>query len=355
MTPSAIPPPLPPLRFGPLEIGSPLTQAALGGYSDWPMRVISRRLGAAYTLAEVMLDRFVVEVAAGRKAKRLLRVTDEEHPCGAQLMGAGPEEFGAAARTLVELGFDCIDLNFACPVRKVLGRCRGGHLLGRPEAALAIVGRVRDCLPPEVPVTLKMRRGWDESPQSEDRFWAIFDGAFARGAAAVTVHGRTVRQRYDGRASWDFLRRVKEHARSHTVLGSGDLFTAQACVDMMRATGVDGVAIARGAIGNPWIFQQARALLAGEPLPEPPSLFEQRGVILEHHRMALATYGPWRSGRQMRKFGIHYARLHPQADAVREAFINVHRPEELQTVLDEWYAEDLPGRYPAPSEMGESE
>jgi len=340
----------PPLRIGPLEIGFPVTQAALGGYSDWPMRVISRRLGASYTLCEVMLDRFVVEVARGRKAKRLLHVTDEDRPCGAQLMGAGPEEFGAAARTLVELGFDCVDLNFACPVRKVLGRRRGGHLLGRPEAALEIVARVRESLPPEVPLTMKLRRGLDDSAESEDRFFAIFDGAFARGVAAATVHGRTVRQRYEGRASWDFLRRVKEHAGNRTVLGSGDLFTAAACLDMIRTTGVDGVAVARGAIGNPWIFQQAGSLFAGEPLPHPPSLHQQRDVIVEHHRLALATYGAWRCGRQMRKFGIQYARLHPQAAEVREAFIKVRRPEDFQNVIARWYDEDLPGRYPEPDE-----
>ena len=98
----------------------------MSGYSDWPMRVIARRLGAAYTVCEVMLDQFILNVTKGRKAKRFLRVTDEEHPCGAQLMGAVPEQFPPAALKLVAAGFDVIDLNFACPVKKVLGRCRGG-------------------------------------------------------------------------------------------------------------------------------------------------------------------------------------------------------------------------------------
>ncbi|HLA83895.1 MAG TPA: tRNA-dihydrouridine synthase [Thermoguttaceae bacterium] len=338
--------PVPPLQIGRLEIDSPITQAAMSGYSDWPMRVIARRLGASYTLCEVMLDRFVVEVSRGPKAGRLLRVTDEEHPCGAQLMGAGPEEFGAAARRLAEIGFDCIDLNFACPVRKVLGRHRGGHLLRRPDAALEIVDRVRESLPPEMPLSIKLRRGWDDGQESEDHFFAIFDGAFARGATAVTVHGRTVLQRYSGKSSWDFLRRVKQHAGSRTVLGSGDLFTAEDCVAMLRETGVDGVTVARGAIGNPWIFQQARALLDGRPLPPPPSLHEQRDVIVEHYRMAETVYGPWRCGRIMRKFGIKYAGLHPQSKEVREAFIAVHRPEQVNDVIVQWYRDDLPGRYP---------
>ncbi|MBN1590232.1 MAG: tRNA-dihydrouridine synthase [Pirellulales bacterium] len=345
----------PPLRIGPLAVGFPITQAALSGYSDWPMRVISRRHGAAYTLCEVMLDRFVMQVTQGNKAKRILRVTDEEHPCGAQLMGNAPEEFEQAALKLVELGFDCIDVNFACPVRKVLGRRRGGYLLGRPDVALEIVDRLRVCLPAEIPLTVKMRRGLDESQESLDQFYSIFDGSFARGVAAVTVHGRTVEQRYQGNASWDFLRQVKQHAGNRTVLGSGDLFTAQASLDMMSATGVDGVAVARGAIGNPWIFEQARALFAGEPLPPPPSLHQQRDVIVEHYRMAEETYGVWRCGRIMRKFGIHYARLHPESEKVRKAFINVHRPKELATVLAAWYHEDLPGRYPDPSHLAEED
>ena len=150
-----------------------------------------------------------------------------------------------------------------------------------------------------------------------DRAFAIFDGAFDLGVAAITVHGRTVVQRYDGPSNWDFLREVKQHAGDRTVLGSGDLFDATACLDMLRYCGVDGVTVARGAIGNPWIFQQVRALARGESLPEPPSLFEQRDVIAEHYRLAEALYGPERCLPPMRKFGIKYARMHPQGQAVR--------------------------------------
>ena len=206
---------------------------------------------------------------------------------------------------------------------------------------------MRDAVPQQIPVTVKMRRGIDDGEESRERFFAIFDGAFARGAAAITVHGRTVEQRYVGPSSWDFLREVKRHAGERTVLGSGDLFTPQACLDMIRYTGVNGVTVARGAIGNPWIFQQVRALAAGRPLPDPPSLFEQRDVIAEHYRLAEQIYGGEVCCRQMRKFGIKYSRLHPDSLAVRDAFISVRRPEQWQEVLDRFYAEDLPGRHPA--------
>ena len=342
---------LPQLQLGPVAVGFPAVQAALSGYSDWPMRVLARRLGAAYTVCEVLLDQFILNVTKGRKAKRFLRVSDEEHPCGAQLMGAVPDQFPPAALKLVEAGFDVVDLNFACPVKKVLGRCRGGFLMSDPPTALEIVARVRDALPPHIPLTIKMRRGMDDSPESRDNFYSIFDGAFRLGAAAITVHGRTVRQRYEGTSSREFLREVKQHAGLATVIGSGDLFTAQDCLDMLAQTGVDGVSVARGAIGNPWIFQQIRALAAGQVLP-PPSLHQQREVIAEHYRLSEEIYGPSRSCHVMRKFGIKYARLHPNALQVCDAFVAVHQPAQWRAVLERWYAEDLPGVEPSGSAEG---
>ncbi len=334
------------LQLGNVAIDFPVVQAALSGYSDQPMRLIARRLGASYTLCEVMLDKFIVDVAKGSKARRYLNVCAEERPVGGQLMGANPEDFGPAALKLVEAGFDVIDINFGCPVKKVLGRCRGGFHLSQPAVALEIVGRVRDAVPPHIPVTVKMRRGIDDSQESRDKFFEIFDGAFERGIAATTVHGRTVMQRYEGPSRWAFLRELKPHAGERVVLGSGDLFTAQSCLDMIRETGVDGVTAARGAIGNPWIFQQARALAAGEPLPEPPRLHEQRAVIEEHYRLSEEVYGEQRSCTMMRKFGIKYSQLHPQSIEVRDAFVKVKCRAQWQAVLAEHYATDAAGCHP---------
>lgn len=334
-----------PLKIGSLDVGFPVVQAALSGYSDMAMRIVARRLGASYALCEVMLDRLVLQ--GGKKARRKwARLAEEEHPVGGQLMGSDPAEFGPAAAELAAAGFDAIDINFGCPVKKVLGRCRGGFLLSQPATALEIVSRVRESVPPEKPVTVKMRRGMDDTPQSRDNFFTIFDGAFALGVAAVTVHGRTVEQRYVGPSRWEFLAEVKRHAGAQTVLGSGDLFTPHDCLRMIAETGVDGVTVARGAIGNPWIFTQTRALAAGQPLPDPPSLHQQREVIREHYRLAEEIYGPETAGRQMRKFGIKYARLHPRSEEVRDAFISVRVPADWLAVLEQWYSEDLPGRFP---------
>lgn len=334
---------LPQLRIGPIPLDFPVVQAALSGYTDWPTRVVARRLGAPYTIAEAMLAPFVLNVGKGRKARRYLRVTEADHPCGAQLMGGAGDELAPAAVELAAAGFDVIDVNFACPVKKVLAKRRGGYLLGQPKTALEIVARVREALPARVPVTVKLRRAMDDSRQSRERFLTIFDGLFPLGVAAVTVHARTVHQRYEGPSSWRFLGQLKQRAGNRTVLGSGDLFDARACLEMIGQTGVDGVIAARGAIGNPWIFQQARALAAGRAL-RPPSLPEQRRVLTDHYRLAEEIYPPRRCPAVMRKFGIKYSRLHTRAQAVRDAFVAVRQRGDWQQVLDQWYAGQRPAR-----------
>jgi nifR3 family TIM-barrel protein len=334
---------LPHLRIGPVELGFPVVQAALSGFSDWPMRVMARRFGASYALCEVMLDQFVLSLKGRQRTAHFLHVSDEEHPVGGQLMGAEPAEFAAGAIKLVEAGFDVIDINFGCPVKKVLGRCRGGYHLGQPEVALDIVRRTRDAVPPHVPVTVKMRRGLDDSPHSRDDFFTILDGAFAAGVAAITVHGRTVQQRYVGPSRWEFLAEVKRHVGERTILGSGDLFTADDCLAMIRQTGVDGVTVARGAIGNPWIFAEARALAAGLPLPDPPSVREQREVLLEHYDLVERLYGPKHAPYKMRGTAIKYSARHPRHAAVRAALVKVRSRQEWEDVLEQYYAIDQPG------------
>ncbi len=337
-----------PLKIGKVEIGFPVVQAALSGYSDWPMRVIARRHGASYSLCEVMLDQFLVSLKDRKRTQHFLYNTQEEQPVAGQLMGAEPEQFALGAQKLVEAGFAVIDINFGCPVKKVLGRCRGGFHLSQPEIAIEVVRRTRDQVRSDIPVTIKMRRGIDDSAESRDNFYQILDAAFDYGIAAITVHGRTVEQRYVGPSRWDFLTEVKRHVGpDRMILGSGDLFSADDCVRMMRETGIDGVTVARGCIGNPWIFAQAQALLHGDPMPPPPTVFEQREVMLEHFRLAEQLYGPERAGVPMRKFGIKYAASHPQGETVRNAFARVKNFEEWRVALDTWYSVDAAGVFPS--------
>lgn len=323
------------MRIGTLDIAHPFVQAALSGYSDLSMRRLARRYGASYTLNEVVLDKLVLQKRRG--GHPFLRVPDDDHPVGGQLMGADPEVFAPAAAAMAAAGYDVIDINFGCPVRKVLGRCRGGFLLSQPDTALEIVRRVYDAVGGSRPVTLKMRRGMDDSVDAERNFFEILDGAFEIGVSAVTVHGRTVEQRYVGPSQWSFLARVKRHVGDRIILGSGDLFTADACVRMLRETGVDGVTIARGCIGNPWVFGECVALWRGEALPDPPTIAEQRAAIEYHWSQCVEETGRAMAGKVMRKFGIKYAELHPLNLQVRDAFIAVKTSDEFMGVLDRWY------------------
>lgn len=322
------------LKIGPLHIRLPAIAAALSGFSDRPMRMVARRYGAEFAMAEVVLDEIVL--LEGKLRKQILSIGADDHPIGGQLMGSQPEQFGDAANDLVEAGYDLIDINFGCPVKKVLGRCRGGFLLSEPQNALEIVRSVMVAVGGRRPVSLKMRRGFDDSAESERNFFSILEGAFDLGASAITVHGRTVKQRYVGPSNWDFLGRVKRHVGSRTILGSGDLFTAGAVIQMMNETGVDGVTVARGAIGNPFIFRECRALLDGRTIVPPP-VAEQREAMELHLAELLELHNPIRGGAIFRKFGISYADLHPMRTEVRQAFINTRTIENIRSVIATWY------------------
>ncbi len=326
--------PLRPFRIGEIEIGFPIVLAALAGYSDLAYRRICRRLGAAYCATEMMLDRMLL--LAGRQQQTMASTDSGDHPGAGQLVGNKPEEMAGAAKVLDEMGFDVIDLNFACPVRKALSRQRGGYMMSKPEQAIAITRAV--CKAVDRPVTLKLRRKFADA-DSEDAFFRIAEAAFEAGAAGICAHARSVEQKYSGPADWDFLTRVKAHFADKTILGSGDVLTPARALDMLEQTGVDGVTAARGCLGNPWFFRQAKDLAEGRE-PYRPSLAEQRAVMLEHLDGAVELYGRYRAPKHMRKFGIKYARLHPGPKKIRMAFVAVRRPEDWHEVLRIYYGDE---------------
>ncbi|MEI7699843.1 MAG: tRNA-dihydrouridine synthase [Planctomycetia bacterium] len=334
------------LTLGAIPISLPVVQAALSGYSDWPMRALAREMGAPYSIAEVVIDAFVNNLKERSRTRHHLLVTDDDHPVGAQLMGSDPDSFPAAAIKLVHAGFDVIDINFGCPAKKASGRCRGGYHLGQPETAIRILQLVRETVPPHIPVTVKMRRGIDDSQKSRDQFFQILSEAFQIGIAAATIHGRTVEQKYVGPSRWEFLKTVRAEFPNATLLGSGDLFTATDCVRMLKETGVNGVTAARGAIGNPWIFQQAAALLRGEHLPKAPDLHQQQDLMRRHLELAEFALPAEQFLRQVRKFCIFYSAWHPEHLKVRQAFASVTTLKEWSLVLSRWYSANQPGCFP---------
>ena len=324
---------LKPLRIGGVSIDFPVGLGALAGYSDLPYRLICRSLGAPCCVTEAMLDRQVL--LEGKLRKRLIRLDPADHPVAGQLMGTEPEVMAEAARSLDAMGFDVVDLNFACPVRKVVSHKRGGALMNDPDRALAIVRDVIDAVPGR-PVTVKLRRSFRTADQTHEDFWTIARGALDTGVAALAVHARSVEQKYTGRADWGFLTALKREFPDRTILGSGDVMSPADALRMLDETGVDGVLAARGAIGNPWFFGQARDLAAGRP-PRKPGLDEQRDVIYRHYRLACEAYDPRRGLKILRHFSLQYAKMHPRRTDLRNALVSVRTEEQWRSVIDSFY------------------
>lgn len=353
---------------------APFFQAGLAGYSDAAMRLVARRHGAPYCITEAMLDMFLINGGKGLKQAEL---DDEDHPIAGQLMGSHPADIAAGAKVLLSLGYDVIDVNLACPVKKIKKKCRGGHLLSVPDEAIDIIKAVRDAVGDDAPLTIKLRRAYDETPDAEASFHKIFEAVIEHGFAAATVHGRTVQQKYDGPSKWPKLReivqryqpasrrdpglppgangdepRAEARGRAATnesrqgvsvsrpplmIFGSGDIFSPQAIFDMIEQTGVRAVSVARGCIGDPWVFRAAHRIMRGEPVTE-PTIEEQREVLAEHFELSVKLHGEQQAGRMMRKFGVKFSRHHPRAEAVKDAFIKVKSLAGWRAVLDEFYA-----------------
>jgi len=242
--------------------------------------------------------------------------------------------------------FAAVDVNLACPVKKISSKARGGHWLAEPDGAIAILEAVRDAVPADVLCTLKLRRSFDDTPEMVEAGWRILDAAYAMGYGWATVHARTVEQKYVGPSRWDILRdvvaRVRRDDPDRPIFGSGDIWEAGDIFRMIEYTGVTGASVARGCIGNPWIFRQARDLLAGRE-PRTPTIDEQRRVLEDHFALALAVNAGCRkpevfTGRVMRKFGIRFAEHHPRAEEVRRRFTRVGSLGDWRAVLEEFYS-----------------
>jgi nifR3 family TIM-barrel protein len=343
-------------RIGNLTLDAPFYQAGLAGYSDAAMRLIARRHGAPYCVTEAMLDQFLIQGGKGLAAAEL---DDEDHPIAGQLMGSHPADIAAGAKVLVGLGYDVIDINLACPVKKIRKQARGGHLMQAPDEAVAILDAVRQAVGDDRPCTVKLRRGTDDSPDAERNFHRIFGAVIDLGYAGATVHGRTVEQKYIGPSRWAFLRGLVDQygqTPAFSIFGSGDIWEAADIFRMIDQTGVAGVSVARGCIGNPWVFRQARALLAGDAdaARRPPTVAEQRDVLREHFELSVKLHGEKKAGMMMRKFGIKFSRHHPQADQIKDAFIRVKSLADWQDVLDRFYGDDS-APSPLRERLGEGE
>jgi nifR3 family TIM-barrel protein len=267
------------MRIGPYQFPGSFFLAPLAGVSDRPFRAICRRMGAGFAYTEMVSAHGLVQGTL-QTASYLDREPDEE-PFAVQIFAAEPEVLARGAAVAVTAGAGIIDINMACPVRKVCGSGAGAALARDPTRVEAAVREVARAVP--VPVTIKIRAGWDEG---EVNCVEVVRAAEAGGAAAVAIHGRTRDQMYAGRARWDLIGAAKQSVRI-PVLGSGDVWTARDALRMREQTGCDAVLVARGACGNPWIFRELAAAEGRLPPPSTLTREEWMGTVLEHVRLQI--------------------------------------------------------------------
>jgi nifR3 family TIM-barrel protein len=287
-------------------------------HTNYPFRLLMKQFGASLVCTE-RIDAADVARRA-RRALRMLCTTPQEAPRAGQISGADPAIMAQAGRVIEERGFDLVDLNFECPIRRLLNRGEGGALLADPPAVARIVSAVVRAV--SIPVTLKIRSGPDRDLQTAVEVARLAEDA---GAAAVDIHARSVAQGYVGGPDWSVIARAKQAVKI-PVLGSGGVRQAEDVVRFLRETGADGVAIGRGCLGNPWIFRAAQALVQGNKIIRPPLPRERGQMLLQLVEGEFRYYGPQVALRRMPRTSCYFAKFLPGFPAFRAA---VHQVRDL--------------------------
>jgi len=317
------------MKIGPLHIAAPVTLAPMEEHTHYYFRLLMKQHGAGLVCGE-RVD--AADVARrDRRALRLLYTSTQEAPRVGQISGADPATMAEAARVVEERGFDAVDLNFECPIRRLIARGEGGALMDQPETIARIVAAVVRAV--TIPVTLKIRSGL--SPACETAA-EVTCRAAAAGAAAVEVHARSVAQAYTGGPDWSVIARVK-HISPIPVLGSGGLRAAADVPRMLAETGADAAAIARGCLGNPWIFRQAQTLLAGGRAPRAPTPAERGRTLLQLVEGEFRLYGPAVALRRLSRTSCYFARPLPDFAEFRAAVHKIANLAQFRRLIAEHF------------------
>lgn len=314
------------VRIGTLTIPAGAILAPMAGVSDPAFRAVCAELGAAATITEMVSSRALVY--RDKKTARMMRKTGLGIT-GVQIFGSDPAVMADGAAIAIEQsGCDFVDINMGCPMPKVTANGDGCALMRTPELAGRIVEAVAAAVP--VPVTVKMRLGWDRGQINAGALAQIVEQA---GAAAVTVHGRTKMMLYSGRADWDAIAAVRRMV-SIPVIANGDVFSGEDAVRCLRRTGADAVMIGRKAFGNPWIFQQARCALRGEPVPPLPPLHDRIQTARRQFALAVQDKGEHIACLEARKHLAWYLRGVPYSGYYKEQITSISSAAEFDRIAD---------------------
>ncbi len=317
------------MKIGPVRLSHPITLAPLEEHSNLCFRRLMRRFGASLVCTERVDAARVVR--GDRRALRTFATTPAEAPRAAQISGADATIMAAAARFVEQAGFDIVDLNFECPVRRLLDRGEGGALLADPPAIGRMVASVAQAV--SIPVTIKIRTGPDDGRETAVE---VARRAEEAGAAAVSIHARSVAQGYVGGPDWTVIGRVKQAVRI-PVIGSGGIRQAADAMNFLRESGADAVAIGRGCLGNPWIFQQASALWSGAKEHSAPTPKQRIDVMLQLVEDEFRFYGPTVALRRLPRTSGYFVRFLPDHAALRASVQKVRSLPEFRRLVREQF------------------
>lgn len=315
------------MKIGNVTISSRLALAPMAGVTDLAFRQICAEQGAGMTTTEMVSSKALCY--QDRKSRGLLKLFDGEHPASAQIFGSDPVCMAEAACLAAEIsGADFIDINMGCPVGKVVSNGDGSALMKDVDKAARVAEAVVKACP--VPVTVKMRRGWDKGNINALELSRALEQV---GVAAVAIHGRTRAQMYSGAADWTTIREVKE-ALHIPVIANGDVFSGEDAVELLHATGADMVMIGRGCFGNPWLFAQAKAALEGKEIPTLPPLHERCDTAVRQIEIAVADKGEHIAILEARRHYAWYLKGVAHANYYKEQIVRMNTLEDVYRVTE---------------------